>query len=236
LEEHVKTAAQSLSEAVAQHAVAIEGTTTDLEADWVAKLDARIQELSVEHAEALQTAEKQLQVAEEAKVAEIQVLRDEFAQQLKDLEDENESRVLDMISKHESEIQEWKDKLSNQVDTHEEALQTSNDLKAKLDETELSLQSAKEAESLVRQEFDEQLRKVREEMDQLQQLLSAKDTETADLERRVQELSDDLENSSISAMLKNTKKYKVKLVQIYGSSVSGNLQVRAPLKVALSGL
>ncbi|GJJ72109.1 SH3 domain-binding glutamic acid-rich protein [Entomortierella parvispora] len=226
MEEQVKTAEQNLSEAVAQHAVAIQGTTTDLEAAWAAKLEVRIQELSVEHAEALQAAEKQLQLAEEANVIEIQALKDELAQQLKDLEDENESRVLDLISKHESEIQEWKDKLSNQAETHEETLQANADLKTKLDEAGHSLQSAQEAEVLARQELDEQLRQVREEMEKIQQLLSAKEAETAELERRVQELSDDLENSSISAMLKNTKKYKVKLVQIYGSSVSGNLQIK----------
>ncbi|KAG0057343.1 hypothetical protein BGZ83_011586 [Gryganskiella cystojenkinii] len=223
LEEQVKTASQSLAEAVAKHAVAIQTSTSDLEALWVAKLDTRVQELSTEHTELLQAAEKRLQIAEETKVLEIQALRDEFAQQLKDLEDENESRVLALISKHESEIQEWRDKLSNETEAHEEAL---GEVQSKLDAAETSLKSRQESEAQARQDLDEQLGQVRKEMEQLQRMLAAKETETADLERRIQELTDDLENTSISAMLKNTKKHKVKLIQIYGSSVSGNLQIK----------
>ncbi|KAF9938764.1 hypothetical protein BGZ67_010456 [Mortierella alpina] len=263
LEAQLATTLESHTEAVAQHAVALESLREEIESAWTLKLELQVQEMTKEHAERLQAAEERIESTGTIKESEIQELKDAFAQQIKDLEDESETRVVELITKHDLEVQEWKDQLSNQADAHEETLaqlrqeysETAEKLKseleaslvvnaaltAKLESNESELQTVRAAKAQVEADLDranaeaqDQLALVRAEVEEIRKLLALKEAETTDLERRVQDLTDDLENTaSISAMLKDTKRYKIKHIQIYGSSVSPNLKTkRAQMAIA----
>ncbi|KAG0203788.1 SH3 domain binding glutamic acid-rich protein-like [Mortierella sp. GBA30] len=256
LESQLTTALEGHAKAVEQHAEALESLRAEVESAWTMRLECRIQELIEEHEQKLKAAQESIEFTGISKESEIMALKDSLSQRIKDLEDENEARVLELIAKHDSEVQEWRDRLSNQIDAHEEtlsalrqeysetvdklrgdlavSLDTNAQLMDKLESNESELQNVRAAKTQVEADLDranataqDQLALVRAEMEEIRKLLALKETETAELERRVQELSDDLENTaSISAMLKNTKRYKVKPVHIYGSSVSGNLKTK----------
>ncbi|KAF9945522.1 SH3 domain-binding glutamic acid-rich-like protein 3, partial [Mortierella alpina] len=263
LEAQLATTMESRTEAVAQHAVALESLREEIESAWTLKLELQVQEMTMEHTEKLKAAEERMASTGTTKESEIQELKDAFAQQIKDLEDENETRVVELIAQHELAVREWKYKLSNQADAHEEALaqlrqeyseeaeklrseleaslNVNAELEAKLELNESELQTVRAAKAQAEADLDrasaeaqDQLALVRAEVEEIRRLLELKEAETADLQKRVQDLSDDLANTaSISAMLKDTKRYKIKHVQIYGSSVSPNLKTkRAQMAIA----
>ncbi|KAI8596523.1 hypothetical protein EDD21DRAFT_388028 [Dissophora ornata] len=169
-----------------------------------------------------------------SKDTEIQEFKALFAQQIKDLEDEQETRVLQVVSKYESEVQDWKDKQTNETDAHEELLalirqehsEAMNTLKAELEIVRAAKEEAASELDRINADTKEEMGRIRAEMEEIRQQLASKDAEAAELNKRVEELTDNLENASMSAMLKNTKKYKIKNVQIYGSSVSGSLMIK----------
>ncbi|KAG0216915.1 hypothetical protein BGX33_011833 [Mortierella sp. NVP41] len=245
LEQQMETALQGHAGVVAEHAVALENLRDEMESAWNLKLESRIQSLEKEHKELLSAAEERIektghsgeeaiQELKDSFAEQIQELKVSFAEQIKELEDEKESHILELIAQHELELQTEKDRFVQQVDAHEELIaqlkeeheEVVGKLKIRLESTENALENAQSEMSRVHTDHQEELREVRVAMEEIRKLLTLKETETADLERRVQELTDDLENVSMSAKLKNNKKYKVKLVQIYGSSVSGNLKVK----------
>ncbi|KAI1314330.1 hypothetical protein EDD11_002271 [Mortierella claussenii] len=234
LEDQLEESLKNHADAVAKHAEALDALRSEMDATWTAQHDSEIQELTKTHAGQLQSLQEQALATATSKDAEIQDLKDSFAKQIKDLEDGQESRVLELVSKHDAEIQEWKDKWSNEKEEHEELM---NKLKQEhadaVDQLNTELRQTKEAKEEVEMELakvnvqtKEELEQVRAEMEEIRKLLAVKDAETEELKKRVEELTEDLENASMSAMLKNTKKYKVKPVQIYGSSVSGNLKTK----------
>ncbi|KAG0059333.1 hypothetical protein BGZ89_000486 [Linnemannia elongata] len=238
LEEQMENALQSHTEAVAEHAAALETLRDEIEAAWNLKLESRIQALEKEHKEKLGAAEENIEKAGHSSEEAIQQLKDSFAEQIKDLEDEKEARILELIAQHEAELQAEKDKFIQQADAHEELIAHMKDeheevvgkLKIRLESTEDALGNAQSELIRVQEETQVELKEVRQAMEEIRKLLALKETESADLERRIQELTDDLENASLSAMLKNDKKYKVKLVQIFGSTVSGNLKIKRAQK------
>lgn len=234
LEEQMEAALQSHTEAVAEHAVALETLRDEIEAAWNLKLESRIQTLEKEHQEKLGAAEENIEKAGHSSEEALQQLKDSFAEQVKDLEDEKETRILELIAQHEAELQAEKDKFVQQADAHEELIAHMKDqheevvgkLKIRLESTEDALSNAQSELIRVQEETQVELKEVRQAMEEIRKLLALKETENGDLERRIQELTDDLENASLSAMLKNDKKYKVKLVQIFGSTVSGSLKIK----------
>ncbi|ORZ18340.1 hypothetical protein BCR41DRAFT_45614 [Lobosporangium transversale] len=220
LEEQIEKSLKEHAEVLLKHADALEVLRADMEAAWTAKYDSKVQELTKVHAEELKDLEEKRQVSKDA---EIQELKDSFSQQIKALEEEQEKRITDLNTKHASQIQDWKDKLSHQADASDELI---GKLKSELKSAKAAKEEVEAELNRVNEQTQEQLNQVRAEMEEIRKLLAAKEAETAELQKRVDELTDDLENASISAMLKNTKRYKVKQVQIYGSSVSGNLKVK----------
>ncbi|KAF8942463.1 hypothetical protein BGZ47_006445 [Haplosporangium gracile] len=234
LEERMEVALQSHIEVVAEHAVALEKLRDEIEVAWNLKLESKLQALEKEHKEQLGAAEENIEKAGHLSDEAIQQLKESFAEQIKDLEDEKESRILELIAQHEAELQAEKDKFVQQADAHEELITQMRDqqeevvgkLKIRLESTEEALGNAQSELIRVQEETQGELKEVRQAMEEIRKLLALKESETADLERRIQELTDDLENASLSAMLKNNKKYKVKLVQIFGSTVSGNLKIK----------
>ncbi|KAG9064268.1 hypothetical protein KI688_003456 [Linnemannia hyalina] len=234
MEEQMEAALQSHNEAVAEHAVALETLRDEIEAAWNLKLESKIQTLEREHKEKLGAAEENIQVAGHSSEEAIQQLKDSFAEQIKDLEDEKETRILELIAQHEAELQAEKDKFVQQADAHEELIAHMKDqheevvgkLKIRLESTEDAMGNAQSELIRIQEETQVELKEVRQAMEEIRKVLALKETENADLERRIRELTDDLEIASLSAMLKNDKKYKVKLVQIFGSTVSGNLKIK----------
>ncbi|KAI7816139.1 hypothetical protein BC939DRAFT_58311 [Gamsiella multidivaricata] len=230
LEAQMEASLQSQAEAVAVHAEALEALRADIESAWTMKHDAEVQELIRVHEEQI-TA---LTESGNSKDSEIQELKDSFAQQIKDLEEVQESRMLELVTKHETEVQEWENKLTSDKEAHEELigqlkqehLGTMEKITAELQAVQASQVEAEQELERVNVETKGELESMRAEVEEIRKLLAAKESEVEELNKRVDELMEDLENASMSAMLKNTKKYKVKTVQIYGSSVSGNLKVK----------
>jgi ribosome recycling factor len=163
--------------------------------------------LEKEHKLQLGAAEQSIERAGHSSEEAIQQLKDSFAKQIKDLENEKESRILELIAQHEAELQSEKDKFVQQADAHEELIAHMKDqheevvgkLKIRLESTEDALGNAQSELIRVQEETQGELREVRQAMEEIRKLLALKESETADLERRVQELTDDLENASLSA-------------------------------------
>ncbi|KAG0374757.1 hypothetical protein BGX24_009999 [Mortierella sp. AD032] len=244
LEEQMESALQGHSEVVAQHAIALENLRDEIEAAWNLKLESRIQALEKEHKDLLGAAEDKVEKTGHSGEVAMQQLKDSFAEQIKELEDEKESRILELIAQHEVELQAEKDKFVQQADAHEELIsqikeqheQVVGKLKIRLESTENALEAVQSELSQVQADTQEELQDIRQAMEEIRKLLAQKETENADLERRIQELNDDMENASMDTKLKNNKKFKVKLVQIFGSSVSGNLKVKRAQKAISDAL
>ncbi|KAF8976607.1 hypothetical protein BGZ46_008127 [Entomortierella lignicola] len=247
LEEQIKATAQS-------HDEASESLRAEIESEWTARHENKLQELTNEHGAQLQAIEDKALASGNSKDGEIQELKDSFDQQIKHLESEHETRVAELVAKHELDVQELKDKMASLSNTNEESVTQMNlehtealeKLKAELQavqeakaELESELQTVQEAKieleselERVRSENKDEMDRIRAELDDALKQLASQSTEAVELQKQVDELTADLENASMSTMLKNTKRYKVKNVQVYGSSVSGNLKVkRAQLSI-----
>ncbi|KAF9109733.1 Syntaxin-18 [Mortierella sp. AM989] len=234
LEEQIEASTQSHNDAILKHAEALEALRSEIESDWTARHESKLEELTKEHAEQLKSIEVKVLASGDSKNTEIQDLKDSFAQQLKDLEVEHETRTMELIAKHESETQELKDKLANLSNTNEESVTKLAQVHAEaMDKLKAELQTVQEAKAELESELDrvrsenkDELKRVRAELEDALKQLALQGAETTELKKHVDELTADLENASMSTMLKNTKRYKVKNVQIYGSSVSGNLKIK----------
>ncbi|KAF9585486.1 hypothetical protein BGW38_002176 [Lunasporangiospora selenospora] len=237
LENQIEDLKKTHAELIEQHAIALEDLRKELESTWTARLETRISELEEVREEALAAAEAKLQKTGVSKEVEIKTLKDSFTEKMQALEHEQEDREVKLTSAHEQEIQDWKDQLTRATEDHRETMDqmqiqlkdVRTQLKKKDEALEETLQAKQEVESefdQYRSEMKEQMDSFRTELEAIQKLLMDKEAEARELENKVQELTDDLENTSISSMLKNTKKYKVKEIHIYGSTVSGNLQIK----------
>ncbi|KAF9921371.1 hypothetical protein FBU30_008619 [Linnemannia zychae] len=234
LEEQLGIVLQEHADVVEDHKVAMETLRDEIEAAWSLKLESKIQALEKDHKDQLSAAEEKLKSTGHSGEEAIQQLKDSFAEKLKELEDEKESRILDLINQHEAELQaekdlrveladEYKDLIARMKDEHEEVV---GRLKIRLESTEDALENAQTELGRVQAESQGELQEVRRAMEEIRQLLAIKEEEANTLGKRLQELTEGLQNASMDAMLKDNKKFKVKVVQIYGSSVSGNLKVK----------
>lgn len=208
LEEQMEAALQSHTEVVAEHAVALEKLRDEIEAAWNLKLESRIQALEKEHKEKLAAAEQNIEKAGHSSEEAIQQLKDSFAEQIKDLENEKESRILELITQHEAELQGEKDRFVQQTDAHEELIAHMKDqheeivgkLKIRLESTEDALGNAQSELVRVQEETQGELLELRQAVEEIRKLLALKESENADMEKRIQELTEDLGNVSLSAM------------------------------------
>ncbi|KAK3807734.1 MAG: SH3-binding, glutamic acid-rich protein-domain-containing protein [Benniella sp.] len=217
LEEKIESSLQRHADAVSKHAEALESLRVEIEASLTKKHEAAVLELTRVHEERIKVLEEK--ASGSVKEAELQKLKDSMDEQIKELEDEQESRILELIAMHELDIQDLKDNLRNQADAHEELVAHMKQEHA--EEIDRLLSEVKTAQST-----KAELNQVRTELDDARKQLVSKDTELAELMKRIAELTKDLENASMSTLLKNTEKYKIKRVQIYGSSVSGNHKIK----------
>lgn len=234
LEEQIQSSIERHADAVSKHAEALETLRVEIESSWAKKHEAIILDLTKSHEERIKSMSETAAASGTVQESELQKLKDEMDLQIRELEDEQENRVLELIAMHDLEVQEWKDKLRNQADEHEEALEhMRQDHAEAIENLTLEVEIAQASKANTDSELDRinsetrgELDRVRAEMEQIRKLLALKENEVAELTRRVEELTHDLEGASMSTLLKDTKKYKIKDVQVYGSSVSGNLKIK----------
>ncbi|KAF9433658.1 hypothetical protein BGZ76_009165 [Entomortierella beljakovae] len=234
LNEQMEKSIQSHNEATLRHTEALTSLRAEIESDWLVKHESKLKELSKDHAEQIRAIEDKALVSGDSMTTEIQDLKDSFAQKIKNLEEKYEGQVLDLTTKHKSEIQELEEKMeilskanveSAEIIKQEHKLAMDN-LQAELatiQQEKLELESELER---VRVESQSELEQVRAELEEARKQLEVQSAETVELKKQVEGLVDDLENASLGTKLKNTKRYKEKKVQVYGSSVSGNLKVK----------
>ncbi|KAF8978190.1 hypothetical protein BGZ52_006303 [Haplosporangium bisporale] len=254
LEEHLEATIEQRAAAVSEHAEAIEALRSEIENAWTLKLESKVQELTEEHQKALQSATDKLVASDSSSQSQIKDLEESYALKLQTLQDDMEAKIAELDA-HEASIQELQEKLAKEIESHQDAItllgkehsesleaikaeltqsqERNAELSSKLEEAETALETSRKLKDEVDAELvraqntaQAQIELVRQELQQIQKLLAVKDEETAELQKRIQELTDDLEHTSLGAMLKNNKKYKIKKVEIYGSSVSANPRIK----------
>ncbi|KAG0022684.1 hypothetical protein BGZ81_008432 [Podila clonocystis] len=255
LEEKLEATIEQRAVAVSEHTEAVEALRAEIETAWTLKLESKVRELTEEHQKAVQSATDKLAESDSTSQSQIKDLEESYALKLQALKDETDARFAELNSAHEASIREQQEKLAKEIESHQDAItllgkehsdsldtikaelnlsqEQNAELLSKLEEAEVDLETSRKLRDEVDVELtraqsnaQDQIDLVRQELQQIQKLLAIKEEETSELQKKVQELTDDLEHASLGAMLKNNKKYKVKKVEIYGSSVSANLQIK----------
>ncbi|KAG0086891.1 hypothetical protein BGZ93_000855 [Podila epicladia] len=255
LEEQLEVTIEQRAVAVSEHAAAMEALRAEIESAWTLKLESKVQELTEEHEKALQSATDKLVESDSSSQSQIKDLEESYALKLQALKDETDARIAELNSSHETNIREQQEKLTREIESHQNAItllgkehcesletlraglnlsqERNVELSSKLGEVEAALEASRKLKDDVDAELtraqntaQDQLELVRQELQQIQKLLAIKEEETSELQKKIQELTDSLEHASLGAMLKNNTKYKIKKVEIYGSSVSANLQIK----------
>ncbi|KAG0353187.1 hypothetical protein BG005_007484 [Podila minutissima] len=255
LEEQLEATIEQRAVAVSEHAEAMEGLRAEIESAWTLKLESKVQELTEEHQKALQSATDKFAESDSSSQSQIKNLEESYALKLQALQDETDARIAELNAANEASIREQQEKLAKEIESHQDAVtllgkehsesletlkaeltlsqERNVELSSKLGEAEAALETSRRLKDEVDAELtraqntaQDQIELVRQELQQIQKLLAIKEEETSELQKKIQELTDNLEHASLGAMLKNNTKYKIKKVEIYGSSVSANLQIK----------
>lgn len=229
LEEQLEATIEQRASAVSEHAEAIEALRTEIENAWTLKLESKVQELTEEHQKALQSATDKLIESDSSSQSQIKDLEESYARKLQTLQDETEVRIAELNDAHKASIQELQKKLAKEIESHQDAItllgkehnesletikteltqtqERNAELSSKLEEAEVALETNRRLKDEVDVELtraqnaaQDQIELVRQELQQIQKLLAIKEEETAELQKRIQELTDDLEHASLGAM------------------------------------
>lgn len=200
LEEKIESSLQRHADAVSKHADALESLRAEIESTWSKKHEAIILDLTKSHQERIKAMEDMAVTSGGVSDSELQKLKDSMDEQIKELEDEQENRVLELIAMHELEIQEWKDNLRNQADAHQEALERMRqEHSEEIERLTLEVQTAQASKAETESNHGE-LDQVRAEMEGMRGLLASKDAKVIELTKLIEELTQGLENASLSTL------------------------------------